>query len=313
MAKQSPPTPVVQTKPEEGSSGGESDVQEGRKKKRKRKKNTDITDPFIDNFELAIDERTWFAQTTQQGFCVLTKSLCSKTKTQAKKPASTVPMSTTNSTATTSTANTTTNAPPHSSKSKQEHAGSRDYPTLVGDESTAMDDGSGGGANTSSLKSDEDGEEVGQKRKGYITVVDHSGKRKVLTPVALENSFPVEMQVEIEALKEAIAKGRCDDCRVETTENWAQKGKFPLKLIERTVFQDYVKYLVDKQEVLLKELTELAKAGFTKAEEEWEKSVQAVFTATLSFGYYITLFKCNLVAQQTLIASALLQSSCWRR
>ncbi|KAM6493538.1 hypothetical protein JOM56_011672 [Amanita muscaria] len=161
MAKQSgqrPPTPVVQTKPEEVSSGGESDVQEGKKKKRKRKmwsEYYDITDPFIDNSELAIDERTWFAQTTQQGFCIK--------ETQAKKPASTVPMSTTNSTATTSTANTTTNAPPHSSKSKREHGGSRDCPIPVGDESTALDDGggSGGGANTSSLK-------VGQKRKRYI-------------------------------------------------------------------------------------------------------------------------------------------------
>ncbi|KIL59783.1 hypothetical protein M378DRAFT_14543 [Amanita muscaria Koide BX008] len=308
MAKQSgqrPPTPVVQTKPEEVSSGGESDVQEGKKKKRKRKKNTgseyyDITDPFIDDSELAIDERTWFAQTKQQGFYVSSGEVAllkdKSKKPKSKKPASTVPISTTNPTATTSTANTTTNT---SSKSKQENGGSRDYPIPVGDESTAMDDGSGG-ANTSSLKSDEDGEEVGQKRKRYITVVDHSGKRRKVVDV---NSFPVEMQVEIEALKEVIAK-----------ENWAQKGKFPtglkpllaniamlavksgeyedhffnlmptlfpynkftmMKLIKRTVFQDHVKYLVDKQEILLKELTELAKAGFAKAEEEWEKSVQA--------------------------------------
>jgi hypothetical protein len=47
------------------------------------------------------------------------------------------------------------------------------------------------------------------------------------------------------------------------------------KLIKRTVFQDHVKYLIEKQDALLKELAEQAKAGFAKAEEEWEKSVQA--------------------------------------
>ena len=30
----------------------------------------DVTDPFIDDSELAVDERTFFAQTKQQGFYV---------------------------------------------------------------------------------------------------------------------------------------------------------------------------------------------------------------------------------------------------
>jgi hypothetical protein len=41
------------------------------------------------------------------------------------------------------------------------------------------------------------------------------------------------------------------------------------------VFQDHVQFLGERQETLLKELAEQAKAGFAKAEEEWEKSVQA--------------------------------------
>ena len=56
------------------SGGGEPDGGEGAKKKKKKKHAAseyyDTSDPFIDDSELAIDERTWFAQTKQQGFYV---------------------------------------------------------------------------------------------------------------------------------------------------------------------------------------------------------------------------------------------------
>ena len=63
---------------EEERRGGEGRTTDGpdvKRKKRKKKKPAaseyyDITDPFIDDSELAIDERTWFAQTKQQGFYV---------------------------------------------------------------------------------------------------------------------------------------------------------------------------------------------------------------------------------------------------
>jgi len=47
------------------------------------------------------------------------------------------------------------------------------------------------------------------------------------------------------------------------------------KLIKRTIFSDHIALLTERQEELLKQLQDLAQAGFTKAEEEWEKSVHA--------------------------------------
>lgn len=47
------------------------------------------------------------------------------------------------------------------------------------------------------------------------------------------------------------------------------------KLIKRTVFQDHLKILTDRQEELLEQLVTLTKEGFPKAKEEWEKSVAA--------------------------------------
>lgn len=102
-------------------------------------------------------------------------------------------------------------------------------------------------------------------------------------------------------MKEAIAK-----------ENWEQKGKFPpslkpqlaqlallaikldeyddhffnlmpvlfpynkftmTKLIKRTIFSEHIALLQERQDLLIKQLEEQAKVGFSKAEEEWQKSV----------------------------------------
>jgi hypothetical protein len=41
------------------------------------------------------------------------------------------------------------------------------------------------------------------------------------------------------------------------------------------VFQEHTAMLVQRQETLLEELAEQAKAGFANAQEEWEKSVIA--------------------------------------
>ena len=70
-----------------GGGGGTTDGPDVKRKKRKKKKFAsseyyDITDPFIDDSELAIDERTWFAQTKQQGFYVSSRGRwrCSRIK-----------------------------------------------------------------------------------------------------------------------------------------------------------------------------------------------------------------------------------------
>ncbi|EKM52289.1 uncharacterized protein PHACADRAFT_125998 [Phanerochaete carnosa HHB-10118-sp] len=75
---QRPPTPPRAGSPHPDESS-ESEVEPSKddakpKKKRKRKNAAqeyyDVTDPFIDDSELAVDERTFFAQTKQQGFYV---------------------------------------------------------------------------------------------------------------------------------------------------------------------------------------------------------------------------------------------------
>ncbi|PFH48181.1 hypothetical protein AMATHDRAFT_150462, partial [Amanita thiersii Skay4041] len=273
---QRPSTPV-RTKPpvvsSESEDEGVDEEDEKKKKKKKKKKNVtseyyDITDPFIDDSELAIDERTWFAQTKQQGFYVssgevaLLKDKC-KPKSKKQPGASAVLGGTSKA----STA----------AKTKQESGGKKD---------TKAEDGEHEG-------------DTGQKRKRYITIMEGGKKRKIVDV----NSFHPEIQAEIENLKDAITK-----------ENWSQKGKFPpgikpllnklallaikldeyddhffslmptlfpynkftmSKLIKRTVFTDHVQFLVSRQEALLQELAEQARTGFAKAEEEWEKSVQA--------------------------------------
>ena len=45
------------------------------------------------------------------------------------------------------------------------------------------------------------------------------------------------------------------------------------KLIKRTIWRDHTNLLVDRQNALIEELRVLATDGFTKAKEEWEKSV----------------------------------------
>ncbi|KAF8633056.1 hypothetical protein AX15_001533 [Amanita polypyramis BW_CC] len=299
-------------KSDKGGEGGEGGTKKKRKKKKKHTASEyyDITDPFIDDSELAIDERTWFAQTKQQGFYVSSGEVA-LLKDKPKKPKS-------------------KKAPANSSvgtKGGKENAGVEDAITTGGartyliargdDEARGErgddggglgtggggsigDAGIGGGSGDGSVRGDEGDEEVGQKRKRYITVVDQAGKKRKIVDV---NSFHPEIQAEIERLKEAIAK-----------ENWSQKGKFPpaikpllntvamlavklgeyddhffslmptlfpynkftmSKLIKRTVFHEHVQFLAERQESLLKELSEQAKAGFAKAEEEWERSVQA--------------------------------------
>ncbi len=47
------------------------------------------------------------------------------------------------------------------------------------------------------------------------------------------------------------------------------------KLIKRTVFTDHLTLLTERQDVLLAQLATLAKDGFEKAKEEWERSVVA--------------------------------------
>ncbi|KAF9000764.1 hypothetical protein BDQ17DRAFT_1307895 [Cyathus striatus] len=248
----------------------------GKGKKRKKKAATseyyDISDPFIDDSELALDDRKWFAQTKQQGFYVSSGEVALLKDRSPKKPKSKKnPLIPTSASI----------APPKPDPS---------LPT-----SLPLPGSISAPPNLNGFGGEED-EKAGQKRKRYVTVVEGGKKRKVVDV----NSFHPELQAGIEELKKAIA-----------AESWAQKGKFPpnikpllaklamdaikldeydehffnlmptlfpynkftmMKLIKRTVFQDHVNLLMERQDTLLAELTELVKEGFAKAEEEYEKA-----------------------------------------
>lgn len=157
-----------------------------RKKKGPAQEYYDTSDPFIDDSELAVDQRTYFAQTKQQGFYVSSGEVALMKDKNAKKP-----------------------------KSKKAAApalgggdGTRDSPiALVEDDASEgafvniiskgikgvgivsssgvigghiVKDGTGKG----DAMEEEGDEKTGQKRKRYITVVEGGKKRKIVNIVS---------------------------------------------------------------------------------------------------------------------------------
>ncbi|EAU87900.1 hypothetical protein CC1G_01547 [Coprinopsis cinerea okayama7 len=310
-----PPLPMA-LRPE--SEEEEPPPEETGKKRKRKKKNAgqeyyDTTDPFIDDSELAVDQRTYFAQTKQQGFYVSSGEVAllkdkSPKKPKSKKPTlSSVLHSSVSQAVSAGVLHKEASADGSHSPSGAHFGGSQGIKGVGivngqnqgGDKGKKpADTGAAAGWVTGADEGEGD-EKTGQKRKRYITVVDNGKKRKIVNI----NSFHPDLQVAIEELKKAIAK-----------ESWEQKGKFPqalkpalsslallairldeyddhffnlmpvlfpynkftmTKLIKRTVYNDHVALLQERQDELLKQLEELAKAGFAQAEAEWEKSVAA--------------------------------------
>ncbi|KAJ8082325.1 hypothetical protein PM082_008178 [Marasmius tenuissimus] len=368
---QRPPTPVQkradtseseeEPEPQPAAPGG--DVKKPKKKKKSAAAEYyDVSDPFIDDSELALDERTFFAQTKQQGFYVSSGEVAlmkdTNSKSPTKKPKSRRPPLQVNPN------HDPSSAP--ASGAQGAHDGTKDSPIALMSDSEnepnhhgshapgkskvgtpshpppftgptlgqALSGGAMGpsagvlrrlslheppvpypGQSPSAMAGasyDSDGDhgssmngdgsefaKVGEKRKRYNTVIEGGKKRKVVDIT----SFHPELQKSLETLKGAIA-----------SENWEQKGKFPpsikpllaqvaiqaikldeydehffnlmptlfpynkftmSKLIKRTVFLEHTQLLVQRQEVLLKELKRHADEGFVRAEEEWEKSCAA--------------------------------------
>lgn len=295
---------------------------DGKKKKRKKKNAAqeyyDTNDPFIDDSELAIDQRTHVAQTKQEGFYVssgevaLLKDMSSPKKPKSTKKGLSATLHSTVSQAVSAAAlkREASNAVDRNGSPTEDNAkralglnnGLKGVGITNGQNQAVVDangkkDGPSAGGWTSNVAEDEGEEKTGQKRKRYITVVEGGKKRKIVNI----NSFHPELQAAIEDLKKEIAK-----------ESWEQKGKFPpalkphvsalallaikvdeyddhffnllpilfpynkftmTKLTKRTVYPEHVALLQERQDELLKELEDLAKAGFTKAEEEWQRSV----------------------------------------
>ncbi|KAJ2923110.1 hypothetical protein H1R20_g13982, partial [Candolleomyces eurysporus] len=312
-----PPIALMKAPPEsEDEEKPADDGAEGGKKKKRKKKSAaqeyyDTSDPFIDDSELAVDQRTYFAQTKQQGFYVSSGEVALLKDKSPKKP----PRS--------------KKAPAASASGVGAGDGTRDSPIALVDEegssastvhgaiskgikgvglvSSSGVIGGGGKSDTKEKgnkveQEDEGDETAGQKRKRWTTVVEGGKRRKIVNI----NSFHPDLKAGVESVKELIAK-----------ENWEQKGKFPpslkpplaqlallaikldeyddhffnlmptlfpynkftmTKLIKRMVYADHVGLLQERQEQLLKQLEELATSGFAQAEQEWEKNVAAWHT-----------------------------------
>ncbi|KAI8996288.1 hypothetical protein BD414DRAFT_477417 [Trametes punicea] len=257
----------------------------------------DTTDPFIDDSELAQDERTFFAQTKQKGFYVSSGQVALLSKAPQRKPKSkkinilapsasvtaalstaTLPLPALSATASTSNGSTSANVKP------KVEAGSQETPiALLSDAEDANGKLKRKMSETQSIASSTGEGNAKKKRKVEI------------------HPFHPELEKAIEVLKEAIAK-----------EDFSVKGKFPpglkpllgqvalkavilgeyddnffnlmavlfpynkftmTKLIKRTIWRDHTNLLLDRQNALLEELRVLAEEGFPRAKEEWEKSV----------------------------------------
>ncbi|KAG6826944.1 hypothetical protein H0H92_013821 [Tricholoma furcatifolium] len=236
---QRPPTPVITVT----AVHSDSDDDEGNKtddkkdKKKKKKKNPtyehyDITDPFIDDSELALDQRTFFAQTKHQGFYVSSGEVALLKDKSPKKPKSKNPLLAVPPSISASAKKSLAHKLPLPSSSKTPlgvgifpsataplptQAQTR-TPGLANRTSVSDDEGGGGHGGGHDVDVDMNGHgaenepTTGQKRKRWMSVTEGGKKRKVVDP----KSFNPLIQDEIQALREAVAK-----------ENWDQKGKFP--------------------------------------------------------------------------------------
>ncbi|TBU23313.1 hypothetical protein BD311DRAFT_800081 [Dichomitus squalens] len=283
------------------------DKQKGKRRKRRNHASEyyDTTDPFIDDSELAQDERTFFAQTKQKGFYVSSGQVALLNKPSNKKPKSkkinilapsasvsaalstaTLPLPALSISAAASGPSPTpasTNGNINGKVKTEEGSGSRDQPIALSD-----------GEDSGKLK-----RKLSEGGQTFASLSEGGAKKRRKTVEI--HPFHPELEQAIEVLKEAIAK-----------ENWEVKGKFPpglkpilaqvalkavilgeydenffnlmprlfpynkftmTKLIKRTIWRDHTNLLVDRQNALIEELRALAEEGFPKAKEEWEKSV----------------------------------------
>ncbi|PPQ79331.1 hypothetical protein CVT25_002561 [Psilocybe cyanescens] len=216
------------------------------KTKKRKKKNAaaeyyDTTDPFIDDSELALDERQFFAQTKQQGFYVSSGEVALLKDKTPKKPKSKKisfatglhpSLSAANLTSTKSTEGTrdapiAVDGDPSSSSTANANAGTS-ISAPVGNSSTSASLKSSGPPNTSTTSASASGPDLphlsilptasapapgAQKRKRQNSIITETGKRK---KVVDETLFHPDLQAALRELKALIQR-----------ESWENKGKFP--------------------------------------------------------------------------------------
>ncbi|KIP05958.1 hypothetical protein PHLGIDRAFT_91452 [Phlebiopsis gigantea 11061_1 CR5-6] len=227
-------------------------------KKRRKRKNAaqeyyDTSDPFIDDSELAVDERTFFAQTKQQGFYVSSGQVALLTdKAPAKKPKSRaskkfiLPPSVSISAALSNATLPPALSAPLSTSSSKLNSGNKMPISKVMNETNSSsappgpskmaksESSDGFGTKDSPIPLDDEAPTYittsptsGMKRKvsvdesflasGSVASVDGENKKRKKT-VQIK-AFPPELEALIDELKDAIGK-----------ESWTVKGKFPQTL-----------------------------------------------------------------------------------
>lgn len=173
----------------------------------KKKKNLgseyyDLTDPFIDDSELAIDERTFIAQTKQQGFYVFSGEVALLKEKSHRKPKS----------------------KKSSLPAPEPIAGPSNYPHVLSHSNLSQVQPQGSKDVPIALLSD--GEETSGKRRTRASGESPNGKKKrrvvdivrdvsirvpftIIDRLFSQHPFPPELEAAIEDLKVAISNGVC--------------------------------------------------------------------------------------------------------
>ncbi|KAF9782537.1 hypothetical protein BJ322DRAFT_1160971 [Thelephora terrestris] len=257
---QRPPTPEPVKRDSSDSEGEAEGGDEGKPQPKKRRRRNaameyyDTSDPFIDDSELPMDERTFFAQTKQQGFYVSSGEVALLKDKSTRKP-----------------------------KSKKVNLLSpAGVLATVGSTGAAKDLSNGAEEDDKKRKSAEDHSEAVKKRRTDVhpfhpelEQMVESLKAAIANESWVKGKFPPGLKPMLAqvALK-AVVLGEYDENFFNLMPKIFPYNRYTLsKLIKRLIWKDHINILTERQNELLSELAELTKDGFSKAQEEWEKNL----------------------------------------
>ncbi|KAG8829499.1 hypothetical protein FRC18_009264 [Serendipita sp. 400] len=281
------------------------------KRRKRRNRDYDLDDPFIDDVDLAIDERTHFAQTTLQGFYVSSGDVA-LVEQEGYEPSAQINFNSNN-------LNSNKRGPGRPPKRAagplnatliartllEQPLGNHKNEAITAQAAIAasMELGIGPSEVTPPILTEEPEMQNGngQKRKRDSTPSQDSSdpnKRRRLS----KPTFHPDLEDELTKLQKAISK-----------HDFANKGKFPpdlkpvlleaaikainvgeyndnffnylpkifpynrftmMKLTKRLTYKDHIRLIHERQAVLLEELTKMVNEGMDQAVAEYERSVQ---------------------------------------
>ncbi|KAI0032550.1 hypothetical protein K488DRAFT_85781 [Vararia minispora EC-137] len=310
-----PPNSVRQYISESDSSDDEA-APAGTKPKRKKKtlasEYYDVTDPFIDDSELALDQRTYFAQTKQQGFYVssgevaLLKDRSAPPKSKAKRvhlPApepiagpSNFPGAHQQHTMLGRPKPTTTpvshaSPPVHAPTSGAENGtgtgtGTRDAPIAIASDGEDPPASSSAAVAKRKAQSTDGGSAGVKKRRKVDMDAFHPELRDALHELRLakekenwdvKGKFPPGIKPLLtEVAVKAIKLNQYDDNFFNYMPELFPYNRFTMsKLIKRLVYADHMTLLVKRQDEILAELKQLVDEAWPKIREDHDKAYRA--------------------------------------